>query len=109
MNMQLMSEIFEGLDGVELSIMPTAEMGIERALELKPELILMDLDLPAMSGEQALGILRAHPDLQTSMPRIVAVTAKAMKEDIERGLQLGFDAYLTKPIDIRKLLDLLAE
>lgn len=107
MNMQLMSEIFDALQGLELSISPTAELGIEKALALKPEVILMDLDLPDMSGEEALALLRAHPALQSAMPKIIAVTAKAMPEDIENGLKLGFDAYLTKPIDMRMLITLL--
>ncbi|MDG6777183.1 PAS domain-containing protein [Thiomicrorhabdus sp. zzn3] len=109
MNMQLMSEIFETLDGFELTIAPTAEIGIEKAVELKPDCILLDLDLPDMSGEEALEVLKSHAALQQRMPKIFAVTAKAMPEDIERGMQLGFDDYLTKPLVISYLVKLLKE
>lgn len=109
MNMQLMSEIFETLEGFELTISPTAEIGIEKALELKPDCILLDLDLPDMSGEEALSVLRAHPELKETMPKIFAVTAKAMPQDIERGMQLGFDDYLTKPLVISYLVKLLKD
>jgi len=78
----------------------TAEQGIGLAGEHGPDLILMDIQLPDMNGEAALGRLRAEPS--TAGIRVVALTAEAMAGDRERLLGAGFDGYLNKPIDIRE-------
>jgi len=78
----------------------TAEQGIGLAGEHGPDLILMDIQLPDMNGEAALGRLRAEPS--TAAIRVIALTAEAMAGDRERLLGAGFDGYLNKPIDIRE-------
>ncbi|MDG6773801.1 PAS domain S-box protein [Thiomicrorhabdus sp. ZW0627] len=107
MNMQLMSEVFEMLDGFELTIAPMAEIGIEKADELLPECIFMDLDLPGMSGEEGLQILKKMPSLIEKGTKIYALTAKAMPHEIEHGMKIGFDGYLTKPMDVKQIMSLL--
>ena len=77
----------------------TAERGIALAGEHRPDLILMDIQLPDIDGVSALGRLRADP--RTATIRAVALTAFAMKEDRERFLEAGFDGYLVKPIDVK--------
>jgi len=109
LNMQLMGEIFEMLDDFELTIAPLAEIGLEKARELVPDCIFFDLDLPGMSGEEAFKILRQEPDLLQKGTFMVALTAKAMSEDVERGHRLGFDRYLTKPIDVKEIVQLLRD
>jgi two-component system, cell cycle response regulator DivK len=78
------------------------EEGIELARSHRPDLILMDVQLPGMDGVEALGRLRA--DAATATIPVVALTAFAMKDDRERFLAAGFRGYLEKPISVRELL-----
>jgi two-component system cell cycle response regulator DivK len=76
--------------------------GVELAQEKKPDLILMDIQLPVMDGLEATSILKA--DSATKNIPIIALTAYAMEEDEERVIQAGADGYLTKPIRIQGFL-----
>lgn len=76
----------------------TAEAGIELAKSQRPDVILMDINLPGMDGFDALASLRADPTLR-HVP-VIAVTANAMRENIERAQTAGFNAYVTKPVDV---------
>jgi two-component system, cell cycle response regulator DivK len=76
----------------------TAEGGLGLAREHRPDLILMDVQLPGMDGVQALSRLREDP--ATAAIRVVALTAFAMKDDRERFLDAGFHGYLEKPISV---------
>lgn len=79
----------------------TAEEGIEIATQLHPDLILIDINLPGMDGYQALEILRS--DSSTRHIPVIAVTAYAMQENIRQGLDAGFEAYVTKPVNMQEL------
>ena len=94
---------FKGYRTIEAE---TAELGLQLARESAPALILMDIQLPGMNGIEALGHLRA--DLATRNIPIVAVTASAMTQDRQRILAAGFDAYQSKPIDVKNFVDLVA-
>ncbi len=83
------------------------EQGVELARVKKPDLILMDIQMPDMDGLEATRILKA--DATTKNIPIVALTAYAMKGDKERVLEAGCDGYITKPIDIQELLKRVAE
>jgi two-component system cell cycle response regulator DivK len=98
-NLKLARDVlqFRGFRTIEAS---TAEEGIELAIEHKPDLVLMDYQLPGMNGVEALARLRANPSM--AVTPVVALTASAMREDRERFLAAGFDGYLTKPIDVRE-------
>ena len=76
----------------------TAAEGIALARRHRPDLVLLDIQLPDMDGLTVLGRLRAEPD--TAAIPVVALTAFAMREDRERLLRAGFDGYLAKPIDV---------
>ena len=76
----------------------SGELGVALARESRPALILMDIQLPGMSGIEALAHLRADPTTR-DIP-IVAVTASAMMQDRQRILAAGFDGYQSKPISI---------
>jgi len=80
-------------------------IGIDVARERIPDLILMDINLPGISGIDALRILREDP-LTAHIP-VVALSANAMPRDIEKGLGAGFFRYLTKPIKIDEFMDTL--
>jgi len=103
-NVELLRAYFATLPNVELLTAATAEIGLARAHARHPDLILMDLNLPGMSGTEALQALRASPDT-ASIP-VVAVSAAAFASDRDSGKRAGFDRYLTKPIRL-DLLDAL--
>jgi two-component system cell cycle response regulator DivK len=84
----------------------TAEIGLALARESQPALILMDIQLPGMSGIDALGHLRA--DVATRHIPVIAVTASAMTHDRQKILAAGFDAYQSKPIDVKGFVELVA-
>jgi CheY-like chemotaxis protein len=77
-------------------------LGIELARASQPDVILMDINLPGISGIQALKILREDP--ATAHIPIVALSANAIPRDIEKGLQAGFFRYLTKPIKVHEFM-----
>ena len=77
--------------------------GLDMALKHKPDLILMDVQLPGMDGYEVTRRLKAHDD--TKAIPIIAVTSFAMKGEEDRARQAGCDAYLSKPIDIHKLVE----
>ena len=76
------------------------EEAVELARTHRPDLVLMDIQLPGMDGVEALARLRADP--ATAAIPVVALTAFAMKDDRERFLAAGFDGYLEKPINVRE-------
>ena len=80
-----------------------AEDGIILARERKPDLVLMDIQLPGMSGIDAIGVLRA--DAATASIPVVAVTASVMPQDRNKIMEAGFDAYIGKPINLKEFLD----
>ncbi len=71
--------------------------GFQMALELKPDLILLDINLPGLSGFELATKFRAHPELRAV--RVVALTAKSLKSDRETALVAGCDGFIAKPID----------
>ena len=81
----------------------TGEEGVRLATEHKPDLVLMDIQLPGISGIDALHILRANPDT-ASIP-VIAVTASVMQQDRKMITEAGFDAYVGKPISMKEFLD----
>ena len=83
-----------------------AEDGLALAYSERPRLVLMDVQLPGMSGVDALGRLRADP-VTAGIP-VIAVTALAMKSDRARLAAASFDAYLEKPLDVRTLAAVVA-
>jgi two-component system cell cycle response regulator DivK len=80
----------------------TAEDGIVLARERKPDLILMDIQLPGMNGIEAIGVLRA--DSATAAIPVVAVTASVMPQDRNKITEAGFNAYVGKPINLKEFL-----
>ena len=81
----------------------TGGEAVELATEHEPDLVLMDIQLPDLGGVQALGRLRAN-ERTASIP-VLALTAQAMDGDRERFLAAGFDGYLSKPVNVRELID----
>ncbi len=101
-NMKLVKEVFENFEGTKLYGADTAEQGIELALNTEVDLILMDLNLPGMSGSEALKELRRHKAMD-GIP-IIALSANAHPDTIARCKNEGFNNFLTKPLDIPTLI-----
>lgn len=91
--------------GIEVCLVHNGEQAVERALLNNFDLILMDIQMPIMDGSTATTLIRQN-DPKTP---IIALTANAMKQDIENYLSHGFSAYLSKPIDQDAFIKLLAE
>ncbi|MDP9151172.1 MAG: PAS domain S-box protein [Myxococcota bacterium] len=101
-NVIFMRDVLGDFDGIELVTAPTAEMGIEIARARVPDAIIMDINLPGMSGLEALQVLRQ--DEATKHIPVIALTAAASERDRQRGLQAGFYRYLTKPVKVDELV-----
>src|SRR4051794_32256021 len=84
----------------------TGEDGIRLAQEHKPDLILMDIQLPGINGIEALKVLRANP-ATASIPAI-AVTASVMQQDRNQITEAGFDGYIGKPLNLKEFLSAVA-
>jgi PAS domain S-box-containing protein len=104
-NIAFMRDLIDGIEHVEFLTAPTAEMGIEMARTHRPDIVLMDINLPGMSGLDALQVLRNTPETR-EMP-VIALTAAASERDKARGMQLGFYRYLTKPVKVDELMSAL--
>src|SRR6185369_3489438 len=88
-NVEVVETILSYRPGIRLISVPDAVKGIEAAKSENPDLILLDIQLPGVNGLDAIGLLRACPQVR-AVP-IIALSAAAMPTDIERGRQAGFD------------------
>jgi PAS domain S-box-containing protein len=102
-NLRLIEQLIARRPDMRLLSARDGTLGIQLARAQQPEVILMDINLPGISGIEALKILREDP--ATAHIPIVALSANAMPRDIEKGLQAGFFRYLTKPIRIDEFMD----
>jgi CheY-like chemotaxis protein/anti-sigma regulatory factor (Ser/Thr protein kinase) len=102
-NLELVEQIIARRSNLRLLGAADASLGIEFARVYRPEVILMDINLPGMSGLDAMKVLRSDPS--TAHIPIIALSANAVPRDIERGLEAGFFNYITKPIKVGQLMD----
>ena len=102
-NMNLIEELIARYPDIRLLTAINATLGIELARTTLPQVILMDINLPGISGIKALKILREDP--ATAHIPIIALSANAMARDISKGLAAGFFSYLTKPIKVKEFMD----
>jgi len=101
-NMKLVEQLIARRPDLRLLTAVNGTLGIEIARAAQPTVILMDINLPGISGVEALKVLCADPS--TAHIPVVALSANAMPRDIEKGLQAGFFRYLTKPIKINEFM-----
>jgi PAS domain S-box-containing protein len=104
-NLMLVEKLLERRPDIQLLVATDGIRGIEKARAARPDVILMDINLPGISGLIALGILAEDPET-ASIP-VIALSANAMPGDIEKGLAAGFFRYLTKPIKVKEFMDTL--
>jgi PAS domain S-box-containing protein len=106
-NLHLIEQLIARRPDLLLLTARAGNLGIQLARENQPEVILMDINLPGISGIEALKLLRNDP--ATAHIPVVALSANAMPSDIEKGLLAGFFRYLTKPIKVIEFMDTLDE
>jgi PAS domain S-box-containing protein len=104
-NMELVEQLIARRSDLKLLTAINGHLGIVMARACQPDLILMDINLPGLSGFGALKILRNDPS--TAQIPVIALSANAVPRDIERGMEAGFFRYLTKPIKVREFMDAL--
>ncbi|MBK9115034.1 MAG: response regulator [Betaproteobacteria bacterium] len=100
-NMKLVRDVLQVKGHATLEA-TTAEDGIALAVERRPDLVLMDIQLPGMNGIDALRVLRGDP--ATATIPVIAVTASVMQQDRKLILEAGFDSYLGKPLNLAEFL-----
>jgi CheY-like chemotaxis protein len=101
-NVMLVEEVISSRSGMAIASEPNGESGVARARSLRPDLVLVDMQLPDFDGFEVLRRLRAAPE--TAATPCIAVSANAMPEDIQRALEAGFAEYWTKPINFGAFL-----
>jgi len=104
-NLELVEQLVARRPDLRLLSAADGNLGIEFARAYQPEVILMDINLPGISGLAAMKILRADPS--TAHIPIIALSANAVPHDIEKALEAGFFNYLTKPIKVNQFMDAL--
>lgn len=98
-NLMLMESLIDTVPDATLVSAPTGTLGLDMAANSAPDVIVLDLHLPGMSGFEVLQRLKADP-ATWDIP-VMALTASAMPRDVSRGLEAGFFRYLTKPLDVK--------
>jgi signal transduction histidine kinase/CheY-like chemotaxis protein len=101
-NALIVQELVARRPGLRLSVAVNGHSGVEEARRLRPDLILLDMQLPDIDGLEVLRRLRADPD--TAGIRCIAVSANVMPDDVARAMAAGIDDYWTKPIDMNAFL-----
>ena len=100
-NRQLIQFIIDRRDDLELFLAENGKTGIQIAKEMVPDLILLDLSLPDITGFEVFNQLK-NTDQTGNIP-VIAVSGDSLPQDVERGLQAGFTNYLGKPIQVAEL------
>jgi signal transduction histidine kinase/ActR/RegA family two-component response regulator len=106
-NITLIKRILGQLTDIELISAMQGRIGLDLARDHQPDLILMDLHLPDMTGEEVLGTLRTNPATR-SIP-VIVVSADATAHQIQRLKAAGASAYITKPFNVRELISTITE
>jgi CheY-like chemotaxis protein len=101
-NLRLVTQLLGRLPNIHMWSAHEPKLGLELAAEHQPDLILLDINLPGMDGYEVLKILRQRDGTRDTS--IIAISANAMPKDVEKGMEAGFDDYITKPIDINAFL-----
>ena len=106
-NIRLVKSILSRWPQIQIDVAGSAEEGFDHIKANKPDVILMDINLPGISGLEAVQHLKADAELR-SIP-VIALSANAMKESIRAGLDAGFERYLTKPLKMIEFLNVLGQ
>jgi DNA-binding response OmpR family regulator len=100
--LRLLQVNFE-LEGIGVELAVDGEEGLQRVRADPPDLVISDIMMPKVNGLELLAALRSSPD--TAALPVILLSAKAQVADVQRGLELGADDYITKPFDPLELID----
>ena len=106
-NLRLVTQLLSRLPNLHMWNAHEPLLGLELAEQHKPDLILLDINLPGINGFEVLKQLKQRKNTQNTP--VIAISANAMPKDIEKGFAAGFDDYITKPINIAQLLNTVKE
>jgi signal transduction histidine kinase/CheY-like chemotaxis protein len=106
-NMELLRQVLGQRPDLRLLTAADGRAGLQMAFEHRPDVIVLDNNMPNLTGGEAQAVLRSDP--RTSAIPVIALTANAMPAAIATGLTAGFFRYLTKPVDIRQLLSAVSD
>lgn len=107
LGMRLMEEIMTNQDDIDFHQASTGVKGCELAIDVVPNIILLDINLPDIDGLEVMRRIRLNNNLRSTP--VVALSASTFTEDIEKGLQAGFSRYLRKPLETEELLAMVYE
>jgi CheY-like chemotaxis protein len=102
-NRLLVERVFEHRSNIDIIVATRGLLGLEMARDHQPAIVLLDIHLPDVNGDKVLTRLRDDP-LTRDIP-VVVLSADASERQMQRLLNLGAAAYLTKPLDVHKLLE----
>ena len=106
-NLLLIEKLIARRPDIRLVTARDAERALLMVAQGRPDVILMDINLPGMSGLQAMSVLARNPE--TAAIPVVALSANAMAHDVQRALSAGFHSYLTKPLQVRSFMETLEQ
>ncbi len=101
-NIAFMQSLLAEVSRIDLVTAPNAEIGLELIRAHRPAVVILDINLPGMSGLEAVRLLRTWPETR-DIP-VIALSAAALDRDIRRGEEAGFYRYLTKPVQVDTLI-----
>ena len=104
-NLELVEQLIARRPELRLLSAADGTLGVEFARVYQPDVILMDINLPGISGIEAMTLLRADP--ATAQIPVIALSANAVPRDIARAIEAGFLSYLTKPIKVNQFMEAL--
>ena len=105
-NQFIISNILEKL-GCHVDIADNGKVALDKIQQVEYDLVFMDCNMPEMDGYEATRLIRKLTNIK--QPRIIALTAHAFKEDEEKCLKAGMDTFMTKPLEINKVIQILNE
>jgi len=97
------------MDGHEVILTADGREAWERFQEVQPDLVILDVNMPEMTGLEVASLIRGHPDERLSRVPILVLTARGQESDEEAGYKAGADLFLTKPFSPRELSQLVQE
>lgn len=103
----LFEMLMETLEGVELFMAGNAEDGLEIAAQETPDFVFLDINLPGMDGITALSEMRTRESLNET--RMIALSANAMPDQVNRAKLAGFDHYITKPYLLEEITSIVTQ
>ncbi len=101
-NLRLIEQLIKIQTDYTFLSAPDPHLGLELAVAHKPDLILLDINLPGINGFEVLKRIRANTTFESTP--VIAISANAMPKDLEMSKEVDFDGYITKPVDLTQLL-----